>query len=70
VLEWYARVRAAAAVQKQIRDGRSADALAELRRRGVTHLVLPAGQKLEGAGVVPVHEDDAYRVYRLTAGRS
>ena len=40
-----------------------AAALAALRERGVTHLVLPAAQKLEGYR--PAHEDPYYRVYRI-----
>ena len=32
------------------------------------HLVQPAGQKLASDGLALVHEDAAYRVYRLTKG--
>jgi hypothetical protein len=65
VVEWYTRVWVAQGIQKQLREGRLAEALAELRRCGVTHLVVPAGRELKPPGLVKVHEDGAYQVYRL-----
>jgi hypothetical protein len=67
VREWYARILQAEAIQKEIQAGRIDEALAELRlhHRDITHLVVPAAQKLEGAGLVQVYEDEHYRVYRL-----
>jgi hypothetical protein len=74
VLEWEMRLRLAERVQQEIRRGLIDDALAELRRQGVTHLVWPAGRKggvtpplPSAAGLVLIHEDARYRVYQLRA---
>ncbi len=69
VLEWYARLRWSEDLLKRIRMGEVHDALAELRDRGITHLVLRAEQELESDGLEIVHEDAAYRVYRLSSVR-
>ncbi len=66
VLEWYARIRLAEQVQRWLQDGKEADAVEELHRQGITHLVAPVACKLRGEGVKMVHEDAHYRVYRLT----
>jgi hypothetical protein len=68
VLEWYRRLMLAKEVQEALRAGKWR-ALDRLRREGVTHLVCPAGRPLEARGVVLVHADEAYRVYRLEAVR-
>jgi hypothetical protein len=65
VIAWRDRLRRAEAVQQLLRDGRRAEALAELRRLGVTHLVWPAGQDLQGLGLEVIYADSFYRVYRL-----
>src|SRR5207302_3586528 len=57
VIEWYERLRLAQAVQEKIRQERLAEALAELRRRGVTHLVQPAGTPLRGPGLKKIYAD-------------
>jgi hypothetical protein len=67
VVEWYTRIRFAQAVQEQLRKGDLAGALAALRERRVTHVVLPAGQEVQGAGLEKIFEDAHYRVYRLSA---
>jgi hypothetical protein len=64
VLEWRDRLDAAVAIQKQLRTGQVQEALAELRKRGVTHLVVPGGQEVRGE-VEQVYKDAHYRVYRL-----
>jgi hypothetical protein len=69
VLEWYRRLQWAEDMQRQFRAGRLSSTLPELRRRGITHLVLPADVPLQDAGLERVHADDYYRVYRLTAPR-
>jgi hypothetical protein len=66
VLEWYDRLRFTEAVQKDLQAGRFARALADLRGRGVTHLIVPARPKLEASGLVEVYADSVYRVYRLS----
>lgn len=63
--QWYDRLRRAEAIQDQLRAGEFADALAELRRQGVTHLVQPSAQPVPG--VEKVYGDRYYSVYRLTA---
>jgi hypothetical protein len=66
VLQWEERLRAAQQVQDDLRAGRVAQALDELRRRGVTHLVAPDAWRIEGAGVEEVYPGPNYRVYRIT----
>jgi hypothetical protein len=68
VLEWRRRIAVAQEVQEELRHHREAEALALLRREGVTHLVWPAGRKPQ-AGWRMLYEDDYYRVYRLPADR-
>lgn len=68
VLEWYERLRAAASILEDLEHGRLATALVDLRRRGVTHLVLDRGRyphELRGTGLQRVYEDEYYRLYRL-----
>jgi hypothetical protein len=66
VLEWYARLTLAKEWQEQIEKGNVADALTELRRHGITYLVVYARQDLECDGLEKIYEDKWYRVYRLT----
>ncbi len=70
VLEWLERLRVAQFVQEQLRAGKVKEAVAELRRRGVTHLVVPATTSLAGAGLTEVYKDEFYRVYCLDAMRA
>jgi hypothetical protein len=65
VIAWLDRLRTAERVQQKIKDGRFFEALAELRRLGVTHLVVPARQEPRGAGLRQVYADNYYRVYAL-----
>jgi hypothetical protein len=65
VLEWYHRLRCAEELQEQIRRGEVREALAELRQRGITHLVVPAGWDVEDNEMKQPHEVGAYRVYEL-----
>jgi hypothetical protein len=67
VLEWSARLHLAQTVQEHLGKGRVPQAVTELRRQGITHLVLQAGRELKGEGIKRVHEDAYYRVYDLTA---
>lgn len=65
VLEWYARLKLAKELEERLEKGDVADTLVELRRHGITHVVVSAGQRLEGDGLEEIHEDKLYRVYRL-----
>jgi hypothetical protein len=66
VLEWYERLRPfTETVWRELHAGRFDRPLADLRARGVTHLIAPAGQKLEHPALSEVYKDDGYRVYRL-----
>jgi hypothetical protein len=67
VLAWYARLREAKKVQAWLRAGNLPAAVAELRRLGVTHLIVHATIPLHGEGLTRVYEDDYYLVYRLEA---
>jgi hypothetical protein len=60
VLEWYDRLRFNQTVHQRLATGNLDDLRGELRRRGITHVVLPA--KVEQAGSVLV---GIYRVYRM-----
>jgi hypothetical protein len=66
VIEWYDRVLFSQKVQHQIAagDGRAVD---QLWAKGITHVLVPAGFTLRGAGVEKVFEDEHYRVYTITA---
>jgi len=66
VLEWWERFQAAQHIQELLREGRTAPARAQLRDRGVTHVIwrTQAGE-LSGADFRQVYEDENYRVYRL-----
>jgi hypothetical protein len=67
VLEWYARLRLAQELQDKIRDGELREALDELRRHNITHLVVPAGWELEEDGLEKGPKCGPYQVYRLSA---
>jgi hypothetical protein len=73
VLEWRRRIDVLRSVQDRLRAGRLDAAFAELRRWGISHLVLPANQPLRSPALEKVYGDDYYRVYRLkrspTSGR-
>ena len=62
VLAWRDRLYLAQSLQGRFRDGEAA-ALAELRRLGITHVVVPAGSPIASAELAEVHGDAAYRVY-------
>ncbi len=64
VLEWHRRLRWAEAVYRR-RDWDGSDVLAELRREGITHVVVTADHSVEGDALRQVHEDTVYRVYRV-----
>lgn len=68
VVEWRQRLEIAAAVCKEVREGRIGEAVAELRRLNATHLVWPAGQELHAEGLRVAYEDPDYRVYRVLPG--
>ena len=52
-------------MQDLLRQGRPSEALADLRRRGVTHVVLPAALGPPGAGFERVYGDAYYQVWRV-----
>jgi hypothetical protein len=66
VIEWRRRLGVVQRVEALLARGRIEEALAELRRERVTHLILPARRPLSGRGVVALHADASYRVYRLS----
>jgi hypothetical protein len=68
VLEWLDRLRVAQGLQEQVRAGDLPGAVSEMHRRGITHLVLPAGDAPHGEGLEAVYQDEHYRVYRLAPG--
>lgn len=71
VVEWYDRLHIAVRLQQQLLDDRLIEALPELRRWRITHVVLPVvpppgAGRLHGPGAVEEYRDNYYRVYRLT----
>jgi hypothetical protein len=70
VKEWRQRIIDAEVVQEWLRKDKvgASIALQILGNKGVTHLVLPAGQPLRSDEVAVVYEDEHYRVYRLLIG--
>jgi hypothetical protein len=66
VIEWRDRMEWAQSVQEQVQQGHLLQALAQLRQRGVTHLVEPTSQGLPESGLRLLYEDAYYRVYQLT----
>ncbi len=65
VIEWLERLNLADSWYKFLRGDRRGEALIEMASRGVTHVVLPAGQDIGGRGLRKIHEDDFYRVYQI-----
>lgn len=67
VVEWRDRLLTARDLYRQLREGPRAAALAELRRRGITHVVAPTTLDLAGPDLEPIGPpgDPTYRVYRL-----
>jgi hypothetical protein len=65
VIEWRRRLDEAVAWQKALESGRKLDALAEMSRLGVTHIVEPAAHELHHPDLRLEYRDDAYLVYRL-----
>jgi hypothetical protein len=70
LLEWYARLLQAEAIQDLIRKNRLSEAATRLCRLKVTHLVVPASQKFKHGGFKEVYKDNYYRVYRIVSSRS
>lgn len=68
VVEWRDRLFATRDLYQRLRAGPRAEALAELRRRGITHVIAPTTLDLAGPGLEPIGpvDDPTYRVYRVT----
>jgi hypothetical protein len=65
VLEWHSRVEFAVIVPQMIKDGKISELIEELRRRGITHLIVQAGSDLKAGSLEMVYDDGRYQVYRL-----
>jgi hypothetical protein len=70
VIEWHQRLQRAEDTLAAIKDSEGHRALANLRSRGVTHLVLPVSISVAAYGFVTekLYEDTRYAVYRLHEG--
>jgi hypothetical protein len=64
VLEWRDRLLLAQSLQERMHKGDVDPALVELRRLGVTHLIVPTSAPISSAVLEQIHEDPAYSVYR------
>jgi hypothetical protein len=65
VLEWHTRLQFAEAILEQLKNGADSAALAELRSRRITHLVLPRAIELQHDEVEKTYQDPLYAIYRL-----
>jgi hypothetical protein len=66
VIEWRDRMVFAKKLWDALRGGQEAMALEQLRKCGVTHVVLPGGDALTGRGLQEVFRDEYCRIYALT----
>jgi hypothetical protein len=65
VIEWRHRLEIAQSIQDAMKDGRLTEALTQLRHHHITHVVTRAAVRVKHPAFAEVHEDPAYRVYRL-----
>lgn len=66
VIDWRDRLLAARTMQDQAANGALSAALGEMRRRGITHLVVPTGTELHDPGLTMLQlGDSAYQLYRI-----
>jgi hypothetical protein len=70
VIEWRERLQIADAICSRLREGHVREAVEELRKLNVTHLVWSASQKLLDAGLKVVYEDATYRVYLVLPAKA
>lgn len=64
VLEWHRRVRWNEKVYQE-RDWNQTGTLAELRREGITHVVVTRDRDIQAVGLITCYEDVNYRIYRV-----
>jgi hypothetical protein len=69
VLEWHARLLWTRDFYKDLRAGKLGPAKEGLRQRHITHIVTTADLEVKDHELLMVHEDAAYRVYRLVEAR-
>jgi hypothetical protein len=68
VIEWRDRLERARHWYDVIGKWERAEALGEMRWRGITHVIVPAGQELHVPGLAKLPFDDPhYQIYRITA---
>ncbi len=63
VLEWNYRLGVNQDLQRRLHE--SDGGITQLRRHGITHVVVPAGEALKSEGLEEVYQDSHYRVYRV-----
>ncbi len=64
VLEWFRRLKQCSEWYTR-REWDKASVRAELRREGITHILLPAEQSINASGYILVHSDHFYRIYAV-----
>ena len=68
VIEWRNRLERSRLWYDVIGKWEGAEALGEMRWRGITHVVVPAGKELHVPGLAKLPFDDPhYQIYRITA---
>ena len=67
VIEWRHRLDEAMSWQQTLGSGRATEALPEMRKRGVTHVVEPADHELHDDKLRLEYRDASYLVYRVLA---
>lgn len=67
VIAWRERLFRARDLYKTLAAGRAKEVDDDLRRLNITHVVVQAGTPIAGLGWELLHEDPAYRVYRIPA---
>jgi hypothetical protein len=65
IIDWHERLKWNQQIYEEIKAGQLDQALKELHRNHITHVVLKADQLIQHDRWVQVHEDAIYRVYRL-----
>jgi hypothetical protein len=66
VIEWRDRLLRAEGLHEKLQKREVSQALAEMRRQGITHVIEPAGKALDDLRLEPIYKDNYYWVYRIS----
>jgi hypothetical protein len=65
IIQWRNRLEQAWQLQEQLHKGHAADVLPDLRRLGITHVIVSATVSLRIKQLQLLYEDPFYRLYRI-----